>query len=123
MKKILGLATGLLLTAATFAQSGVTFTDATDGYNKLTAKEFHFVFDNDVTLEKINTNSTYYTDYYTVTATQGASTIDVVITLKEDTEMARRVVSRFFVSLEIRQITVNGKEYEIQEFTSTYLLP
>ena len=122
MKKILGLAAGLLLTAATFAQAGVKFTDAVDGYNKATAQTFHFNMDSNYTLESINTNAAFYTSYFTVAATPGTSGTDVAITLVEDNEMARRVISRFFISLEVQAVDVNGTKMAIFDFMAAYIM-
>ena len=122
MKKILGLAAGLLLTAATFAQKGVQFTDGVDGYNKTTAQTFHFNMESNYTLESINTNAAFYTSYFTVVATPGTAGTTVAITLVEDNEMARRVISRFFISLEVPVITVNGTDMPIFDFMSAYIM-
>ena len=122
MKKILGLAAGLLLTAATFAQTGVKFTDAVDGYNKTTATTFHFNLESGFTLESINTTAAFYTSYFTVAATPGTGGTAIAISLVEDTEMARRVISRFFISLEVQNIEVNGTSMPIFDFMDTHIM-
>jgi len=122
MKKILGLAAGILLTAATFAQTEVKFVDAVNGYDKTTAKTFHFVMESNYTLESINAAAAFYTEYFTVVAAPGTSGTDVAITLVEDNEMARRVISRFFISQEVQNIVVNGTKMPIFDFMSTYIM-
>ncbi len=123
MKKILGLAAGLFLTAMTFAQSGVTFSDASDSYDKATTTSFNFVFNSDYSVEDIDKAATYYTSYFTVaTAANGADGNTVKIDLVEDNDMSRRVITRFFISLEVEQITVSGTDMTVDEFMSTYIM-
>jgi len=122
MKKLVGLAVGILLSAATFAQSGVTFTDAHDGYNKTTTQKFNFSFPSKYTVEQINTSASYYTAYFTVAPVATADGVNVQIQLVEDNEMSRRVVARFFVSLEVQEINVNGTAMPVSDFASTYIM-
>lgn len=122
MKKILGLAVGILLSFATIAQSGVTFLDADGDYNKVTTQTFHFSFPSKITVDQINSNAAFYTSYFTVTATPAGETINVDIKLVEDNEMSRRVISRFFVSLEVQDIIVNGAYVKVPDFMSTYIM-
>jgi len=121
MKKILGLVTGLFLTVATIAQTGVTFDDAKDGYNKTTTTVFNFTFPSSYTVESINKVAAFYPTYFTVTPTTGEG-VNVVIKLIEDNEMARRVITRFFIGMEIREISVNGTSMELQNFMEKYIM-
>ncbi|MEX1001451.1 MAG: hypothetical protein WDZ35_04990 [Crocinitomicaceae bacterium] len=121
MKKILGLTLGLLFAAFTYAQSPVTFTDAGDDYQKTETTVFHFTFDESITHEKINENATYYTEYFSVTATDSENGHTVEIALEQDDEMSRRVVMRLFVSLEVDAIIVQGEEIPLREFTKQYI--
>ena len=122
MKKILGLAAGMFLAVATFAQSGVTFNDAKDGYNKTATQTFNFTFDSNYTVEQINKTAAFYPSYFTVVATPGVSSTSVTLTLVEDNEMARRVVSRFFISLECENISVNGTDVALMDFMGQYIM-
>lgn len=122
MKKIFGLAVGMLLSVATIAQSGVTFNDAVDGYNKATAHTFHFSFSSNYTLEQVNNAATFYTSYFTVAATAAGDGLSVNITLVEDNEMSRRVVTRFFSYLEVENVTVNGTHIMRDDFVSQYIM-
>ena len=123
MKKILGLAAGLLLTAMTFAQSGITFNDASDSYDKAATTSFHFEFSADYTAEDIDKAATYYTSYFTVShAANDAGGNTVTIDLVEDNDMSRRVINRFFITLEVEQINVSGTDLTIDEFMATYIM-
>lgn len=119
MKKILGLAAGLLLTAATFAQSDVKFNDANDSYNKATTQTFHFTLDSKYSEADVTKSAEYYTSYFSVAYAAGA----VTITLVEDTEMNRRIIQRFFVTLGVSEVDVNGTNLVLANFVDTYILP
>ena len=122
MKKILGLALGLMISAFTFAQSPATFTDAGVDYDKATTTAFHFNLDETISHNDINTNSSYYTDYFTVVATHNGTGHDITITLIQDDEMSRKVIHRFFVSLQVSSINVEGNEVDMDPFMDTYII-
>jgi hypothetical protein len=122
MKKFLGLATGLLLSVFTMAQQGASFNDADSDYDKTATTAFNFTLDANYSLGDINNTASFYPDYFTVAAVAQGDGHIVTITLTEDTEMSRRVISRFFVSLEITEIDVNGTTLEINNFSATYLM-
>ncbi|MBK6525658.1 MAG: hypothetical protein IPG07_08940 [Crocinitomicaceae bacterium] len=67
MKKILGLAAGMMLTIATFAQGSVTFLDANATYDKTKVTSFNFEFSPEFTVDQINKAAEFYTSYFTVT--------------------------------------------------------
>lgn len=123
MKKILGLVAGLMMTALTFGQSTIAFTDASADYNKTATTSFNFVFSPIHTAEEIKSNAAYYESYFTVdVSSAGTAGNNVNITLVEDNEMARRVIMRLFVNLEINAINVNGEEVERNEFMTQYIM-
>jgi hypothetical protein len=122
MKKILGLAAGMMLTIATFAQGSVTFLDANASYDKTAVTSFNFEFSSEYTVEQINKAAEFYTAYFTVKPVASPVGNTVTITLVEDNEMARRVITRFFVTMEIQKILVNGESYTISDFGAKYLM-
>lgn len=123
MKKILGIVAALILTVSTFGQSTVTFTDASPSYNKTTTTSFNFMFSAIHKAEDIQSNATYYESYFKVTVTSaGAAGNTVNITLVDDNEMARRVILRLLVNLDVKTINVNGAEVERNDFMTTYIM-
>lgn len=122
MKKILGLAIGIMLTALTYAQSGVTFKDAGTNFNKAATTVFHFSFDNSYAEEDLKSHATYYTDYFTAEITAEEGGHQVTFTLVEDTDMARRVISRYFVSLNVPEIMADGTSHPVDVFFQTYIM-
>lgn len=121
MKKIFGLAFGLLLTAFTYGQT-VTFNDAGPNYNKLTTTEFNFSLDATYTDQGIVDASAYYTDYFTITPQTTATGHDINIKLVEDTEINRRIITRFFMTLGTQEITVGGNALTTENFMQTYIM-
>lgn len=123
MKKILGLITGLILTAFTYGQATASFMDANAEYNKATATSFHFVFSPVHTEEAIKDVASSYESYFTVTTTpNGSAGNKVTIKLVEDDEMSRRVILRLLASLEIGQVNVNGTVINRDEFVNKYII-
>lgn len=123
MKKFLGLVAGLLFTAFSFAQATVSFSDATADYDKTATTSFNFMFSPIHTAEDIKSSAEYYESYFTVTVTAAGSAGNKVnIELVEDNEMARRVIMRLLVNLDIDSINVNGTEMERNDFMTTYIM-
>jgi hypothetical protein len=122
MKKILGLVLGMFLTISTFANGGVTYNDASTAEKSKTEGVFNFSFDSNFTLEDINKTAKYYTNYFTVVPVKTENGINVTIKLVEDNEMARRVVNRFFVSLEVKDIDVNGTMIPVEKFVTKFVM-
>jgi hypothetical protein len=122
MKKILGLVLGLFLTVATFANGVVTYSDAATAEKSKTEGAFNFQFDSNFTVEDINKTANYYTSYFTVTPITSENGISVLIKLTDDNEMARRIVTRFFVSLDVREISVSGEVVSIDDFIAKYVM-
>lgn len=122
MKKVLGLLVGLFLTVSTFANGIVTYSDAATATNSKTTGVFNFSFDSSYLIKDITKTANYYTNYFTVEPVQSESGIAVKISLADDNEMARRVITRFFISLEVKSINVNGTEVLIEDFIKTYVM-
>lgn len=122
MKKILGLVLGMFLTVATFANGVVTYSDAATAEKSKTEGVFNFAFDSSFSIEEIAKSATYYENYFTVTPVAAETGVTVLIKLVEDNEMSRRVITRFFVSLEVKEIVVNGTAVSIDDFIATYVM-
>ena len=122
MKKFVGLLTGLLLTVATFAQSGVSFNDASSDYDKTKTSTFNFTFDSKYSADDINTNAAYYESYFsTETTADGSKGTKVKIAVVGENEMSRKIILRLFVALDVKTINVNGVEMGRDEFIKKYV--
>ena len=122
MKKLIGFVVTLVIGFTTFGQSEVLFTDAGASYDKSAVTAFHFHLGSDFTAEQIQEAATYYTDYYTVEKVAADGGLNITITLNEDTEMARRVISRFFITLQVSEITAASETLSVHDFVDTYIM-
>jgi hypothetical protein len=122
MKKISIFLIITLLTISTFANGVVTYNDASTAEKSKTEGVFNFSFDSNFTLEDINKTAKYYTNYFTVTPVKTENGINVTIKIVEDNEMARRVVNRFFVSLEVKEVDVNGTMIPVEKFVTKFIM-
>ncbi|HIP36443.1 MAG TPA: hypothetical protein EYG85_06280 [Crocinitomix sp.] len=122
MKKLLGLVLGMFLTVSVFANGVVTYTSAESAEKSKTEGVFSFSFNSEFSKEEITKAAKYYTSYFTVAVNSSIQGVDVTIKLVDDNEMARRVITRFFVTLEVKEIVVNGKSIMLEDFISTYVM-
>lgn len=121
MKRLVGLAIAFMFTAITYGQT-VEFTDAGSDYDKAATTEFNFNFSNDFTVDAIMKSAANYENYFSTNSVVTKEGIDVTLKLVEDTEMARRVVTRLLVSLEVTEVSADGKNHSVQEFVDTYIM-
>ena len=112
----------MFLTLSTFANGVVTYSDAATAEKSKTSGVFNFSFDSNYSIQDITKTANYYTNYFTVTPVKTESGLTVKISLVDDNEMARRVITRFFVSLEIKTIIVNGGEIQLDDFIKKYVM-
>ena len=122
MKKLLSLFVGLLLTVSVFAQGKVVFADIDDVAQAKSLGVYHFEFDNTFTNDQISKVKDYYTAYFKVSTLETENGIFVTLKLVDDSEMAKRVVQRFFVSLNVQKIDVMGTDVEVAEFVRKFVM-
>lgn len=124
MKKVLGLAFGLILGAATYAQAPVTFTDASETWDPASTTVFHFDFDATVTTDAITEAANSCTDYFTVETAAAGEGTTVTITLTADEAMNRMVVGRFLSAATngADQVNVEGSDMDVRLFVDEYLI-
>ncbi|MFD1551784.1 hypothetical protein DNU06_02200 [Putridiphycobacter roseus] len=121
MKKITSIILGIFLSLTAFSQK-VVYTDVDKVNEAKTAGIFHFEFDNTYPLTEINKVADYYTKFFTVISTPiSTGGTAVQITLVEDTEMARKVTLRFFISLAVDQIEIMGADLKTTEFVDKFI--
>lgn len=119
MKTIMFTLVALLFSAFSFAQT-VTYKGSGEDVKKGIEKgEFVFVFGADASAEEINKNANYYTDYFTVSFSDATKT--AIITMVDNSEMGRRVITRFLLSNGIKSVAIDGKEHTLNDFYDTYL--
>jgi len=63
--------------------------------------------------------ASYYTQYFTVTFDESSK--KAKLTMVQDDTPGRQVIVRFLVSNNVREITMDGKDYEVQTFFENYI--
>ena len=121
MKKILGLAFGLMIGSFVFGQSAVSFSENLSSYDKTVASEFHFNVDQSITGTEITDNAQYYTDYFTVSKTAASGGHDITITMANTDAISKKVIMRYFTQLQVGTINVEGNEVQLEDFMTTYI--
>lgn len=122
MKKVLGLILGVMFTVSVFANGVVTYKSAATAEQAKQSGVFEFNFDTNFSADNIKKTAQYYTSYFTVTVAAVDGGNDVTVQLVEDNDMARRVITRFFVSLEVKEIKVNGTAVALDGFITKYVM-
>lgn len=95
----------------------------TDKIEALTASrekgEFHFQLPADLTNAEVERASSYYTKSFTVVYNQKSH--EAVLTLTENTAANRKVIKRFFISLNVELFQVEGQNLNLEDFYQKHL--
>jgi hypothetical protein len=119
MKTIIITLVALVFSAFSFAQT-VSYKGSGEDVKKGVEKgEFVFVFDAGASAEEINKNANYYTDYFNVAFNDETKT--AIITMVDNSEMGRRVITRFLLSNGIKSVALDGQEHTLNDFYDKYL--
>ena len=121
MKKIYSLILGLLLSVSVFGQN-VTYTDLATANEAKQNGVFHFDFDNQFTLEALNKASAFYTDHFTVVYTKTKVGHSATITMVNGDPLARRVIERYFATLGVQKIDIDGTPLEVRPFLMKFVM-
>jgi len=81
--------------------------------------EFLFTMPSGVSKKEIDESAEYYTMYFMVEYIEKSH--QVKIRMKTNDEKSRRVILRFFVSLNIRQIELEGETMELEMYYQNWL--
>ncbi|MCB0477548.1 MAG: hypothetical protein KDC84_05265 [Crocinitomicaceae bacterium] len=63
----------------------------------------------------------YYTNHFNVTTSVEGDLIKVQVTLKGISQENKNIVTRLFVSLDVKEIKYKGESFETREFLSKYI--
>lgn len=80
---------------------------------------FEFQLPATATAEAVSEKASYYTQYFTVEFNE--KTKKAKIKMVQDDSRSRRVIVRFLVSNEIRTVSMEGKDYLVDEFYKQYI--
>lgn len=119
MKKLFMLSIILFSSIVAFSQT------ATIDGNKETMKKavekgvFEISMPSSVSIDDINKNKEYYTDYFTVDYNDANKL--ATITMVDDSAKSRRVITRLLLSVGVKEVNVDGKDYTFNDFFNTFL--
>lgn len=121
MKRFFAILTLVLgVSSFSYAQEGVVMSN---GSKQLVASkasgEYSFTFPSDVTKEQVESNSKYYTLYFTPAFDE--ATHKVSIKLNENSERSRFVIARFLTACGMKEVSVDGKNVDMTSFIENYL--
>ncbi|MBW7868091.1 MAG: hypothetical protein H3C31_07195 [Brumimicrobium sp.] len=119
MKKLLTLIVLVVFTMFGYAQTAKVGGTEESIKNMIGKNYVEFVFPDEITQETIEKSGKYYTEYFTVEYNKPSKIVKV--SLIENTDMARRVITRFLLSCGVRTVEFTGKEFTIMEFYDSYL--
>ena len=122
MRKIFSLLICLCLSMAVYAQGKVSFADTDKIETARSTGVYHFEFDKSFTIEDIEKAKSYYAQYFTVSTMDTEKSIYVTVRFVDDSEIARRVLQRFFSSLKVQEINVSGTDVKVMPFLEKFVL-
>jgi ABC-type cobalt transport system substrate-binding protein len=119
MKTIMMTMIALIIGTFTFAQT-VEYKGSKENIAKAVEKgEFIFVFSDGSSSEDIDKNAQYYTDYFKVA--YDAESKEATIVMVDNSEMGRRVITRFLLSSGVKSVTMDGENHTLNDFFEKYL--
>lgn len=118
MKRIVLLFVMFLGTYGLNAQTASIEGDAETMAKQVEQGVFEILMPSSVTADEARKNADYYTDYFTVDF--NAETKIAKITMVDNSQMGRRVITRFLLSNEVRELIFNGQNYTLSDFFMKY---
>lgn len=121
MKNIMTVFIGLILAANVIGQE-VTY-NSIDKMNEAKLNGvFEFTFDDFFTLEQLTKASDFYTDHFSAEYTPKGNGLAAKFTILTKEPMSRKVLSRYFSTLEIQKIIIDGTSVELGAFLDKFVM-
>lgn len=76
---------------------------------------------NEFTKENIEKAAGYYKDHFNVTSKKEGESLQVQIVLKGINQQNRNIVTRFFVSLGVKEVSYKNETFDVMDFTKKYI--
>lgn len=118
MKKIVLLFILFLGAYGLNAQTASISGDAESMARQVEKGVFEIVMPSTVTAEDAEKTAGYYTEYFTVDF--NATSKVAKITMVDNSQLGRRVITRFLLSNEVRELKFNGNNYTLSDFFMKY---
>jgi hypothetical protein len=104
---------------ASVAQKAVFTEGKAELINSKKSGNYSFTFPEDTDAEELKTFASYYTDYFTVSYDEDSKKVELVMV--ENTEINRRIITRFLGSSGIETVVVGDSKLTLDDFFGTYL--
>ncbi|MFN3342750.1 MAG: hypothetical protein ACK40M_08645 [Flavobacteriales bacterium] len=122
MKKLLSTLVFVLIATFGFSQN-LTATGGSAALGKAKASTGVFEFTaTGLDIASINQNAKTYASWFTVAAKEGKGSISLSITMHKNESQTRRVMHRYFVTLNVQTVTVDSTEMKVEDFVEKYLI-
>ena len=111
------------LTAGAFAQERSTVAAAPgkkEVVESKTSGNYSFTMPEGITRQEVEDNSKYYTRYFTVKYSESDRKVSIAMVTND--EKSRHVIIRFMVACGVSTITMDGKEYPLEDFFTNFML-
>jgi hypothetical protein len=122
MKKILTLVLIAFLGGTVSAQDTPTKAKIENAEKFAAGKEkgnYVFQLPGSITAEQITKAASYYTQYFTVNF--DAKSNSAKITMLKNDDVSKHVIVRFLVSVGVKEISMTGKDYDVETFFQDYI--
>jgi hypothetical protein len=122
MKKILTLVLIAFLGGTVSAQDTPTKAKIENAEKFAAGKEkgnYVFQLPGSITAEQVTKAASYYTQYFTVNF--DAKSNSAKITMLKNDDVSKHVIVRFLVSVGVKEISMSGKDYDVETFFQDYI--
>jgi hypothetical protein len=122
MKKILTLVLITFLGGTVSAQDTPTKAKIENAEKFAAGKEkgnYVFQLPGSITAEQVTKAASYYTQYFTVNF--DAKSNSAKITMLKNDDVSKHVIVRFLVSVGVKEISMTGKDYDVETFFQDYI--
>lgn len=119
MKTLFLLSVMMLSTMLSFTQTAKIDGDRETLKAAVNTGVFEILMPSSVTEQDVEKSKGYYTDYFTVN--YNGETRIANIEMIDNTAKARRVITRLLLSIGVKEVNVDGKEYTLNDFYNTFL--
>jgi sporulation protein YlmC with PRC-barrel domain len=119
MKNVMMTLMTLLMGVFVFGQTATYKGSVEDIKKGVKEGVFLFIMPAEASQDEVTKNAEYYTDYFTVNYDASAKTVK--ITMVDNSQMGRRVITRFLLSNGVKSIKVGNEELTLNDFFDKYL--
>jgi hypothetical protein len=122
MKKLISTLAFLMIVAVSFAQQ-LTVNGGAEALKKSKASTGVFEFTSTgIELSAIEQHAKTYASWFTVTASEGKAGIAISIKMHKNESQTRRVMHRYFVTINVGSVVVDGNEMKVDEFIEKFII-